>query len=83
MHAFDPVACKEAEQVLGSNQIVYYTDLEASIMNVDVIVALACWSELEKLPEQLQNKKQKPLFIDGRRMFNKDLFDIYEGIGMG
>ncbi len=83
VNAYDPIACKEAESVLGNHQIVYYTDLESSVMNAEVIVLLTRWTELQKLPEQLKKRKQKPpIFIDARRMFNKCLFDIYEGIGV-
>lgn len=80
--AYDPVAQHEAQKIFGNHQIEYFNDLEESIDETKAILLLTSWNEFRQIPELIRSKHPQPLFIDGRRMLNKDLFDNYEGIGL-
>ena len=81
LNAYDPVAKTEAEKIFGNHNIVYYENLKDTLNGVDVIILLTRWSEFEKLSEIVKTLNPQPLFIDGRRMLNKNEFERYEGIG--
>lgn len=61
--------------------------LERAIQNSDAVVLVTSWNEYKLItPRVLKKLMQKPLLIDGRRMFNKRLFEkngvTYSGIGL-
>ncbi len=80
--AYDPAAGPEAEKIFGNNQITYHKSLDESINEAKAIILLTDWDEFNNLPELIGPKSAQPLFIDGRRMFSKDQFSNYEGIGL-
>jgi len=80
--AYDPVAQYEAQKLFGNHQIVYFDELHQSMQGSDAILLLTSWQEFGQVPELLRSQSPQPLFIDGRRMLNKNLFSNYEGIGL-
>lgn len=82
INVFDPVAMHEAHKLLKNQPIKYCATLVETIQDVDVILLLTQWEDFKVLPELLQNIKQSPLVIDGRRMLSKTDIKNYEGIGL-
>lgn len=82
IEAYDPVAEDEARKIFGNEQINYHKSLEGSLQNTDVVILLTSWQEFQQVPGLLEDKNPQPLFIDGRRMLQKNYFDNYEGIGL-
>jgi UDPglucose 6-dehydrogenase len=82
LNAYDPVAGTEAKKIFGNHNILYYDNLADTIRDVDVIVLLTRWDEFKKVPGMIKDLDPQPLFIDGRRMLNKNDFQRYEGIGL-
>lgn len=80
--AYDPVAREDALQLLGNHSIVYPTDLEETVRDVDAVILLTRWSEFDGLPALLETLDQVPVIIDGRRMLDKRQVARYEGIGL-
>ena len=80
--AFDPVARREAERVLGNGEIRYCDDLSSAVAEAEVVVLMTRWKEFERLPELLADRDPQPLVVDGRRMLDKTRFARYEGIGL-
>ena len=79
--AFDPLAKNHAQNIFGDDNITYCNSLEKAIQNVEVIILLSRCEEFRALPGMMSNLKPQPLFIDGRRMLNKNHIEKYEGIG--
>ena len=82
VRAYDPVAENEARKIFGKNEIGYCDDLLEAVSDVDAIILVTRWEEFEEIPAILSGMTPPPLFIDGRRMLQKDLFERYEGIGL-
>jgi len=80
--AFDPVAMHEAQKLFRDQPIQYCDTLAETIQDVDVILLLTRWEDFKVLPELLNNMKQSPLVIDGRRLLSKTDIENYEGIGL-
>lgn len=80
--AYDPVAKHEAQKLFGNHQIVYCDDLAQTFDNVEVVVLLTRWQEFRHIPELLTHLDPPPLFIDGRRMLDKNSIARYDGIGL-
>jgi UDPglucose 6-dehydrogenase len=80
--AYDPVAEQEARKLFGNNSISYLNDLDETLDDVDAVILLTGWGEFKRVPDIIKNKHPQPLFIDGRRMLAKELFDEYIGIGL-
>ena len=80
--AYDPVAKHEAQKLFGNHQIVYCDDLVQTLDNVEVVVLLTRWQEFRHIPELLTHLDPQPLFIDGRRMLDKNSIARYDGIGL-
>jgi UDPglucose 6-dehydrogenase/GDP-mannose 6-dehydrogenase len=80
--AFDPIAKDEALKLFGSDAIEYARSLEDALLKAQVVIVLTRWDEFNQLPNLIQSLGLEPLVIDGRRMFNKSDFALYEGIGL-
>ncbi len=80
--AYDPVARHEAEKLFGNHQVVYYDELAQTLQGARAVVLLTRWEEFGQLPELLAHLEPQPLFIDGRRMLDKNSIARYDGIGM-
>lgn len=82
INAFDPVAGEEAQKIFGNHHIMYCSDLRSTIEDVDAIILLTRWNDFYEIPDLIKELKKEPLFIDGRRMLDKQLFPRYDGIGL-
>jgi UDPglucose 6-dehydrogenase/GDP-mannose 6-dehydrogenase len=80
--AYDPVALDAAQKIFGNHNITYCRNLSQTLDAVDVVVLLTIWEEFRKLPELFGKLKPQPLFIDGRRMLDRNRFSRYDGIGL-
>jgi UDPglucose 6-dehydrogenase/GDP-mannose 6-dehydrogenase len=80
--AYDPVARREANKILGEKGIQYCDSLEDALEATEAVVLMTRWSEFERLPELLEGRPSPPLVIDGRRMLDKKRLARYDGIGL-
>jgi len=80
--AYDPVAQHEASKIFDGNKITYCDELEQTIKDVDAILLLTRWGKFKEVPQLLSKMDNKPVFIDGRRMLDKNTIENYEGIGL-
>jgi UDPglucose 6-dehydrogenase len=80
--AYDPAARDEARHVFREDPVLVCDGLEEAIDATDAIVLVTRWDEFLRVPELLRSRHPQPLFIDGRRMLNKNNFSRYEGIGL-
>lgn len=81
VHAFDPIAKREAQKIFLDSNIQYADSLEAAVADADVLVILTIWDEFKALPEMLSKLAQQPLVVDARRMLDETAVDQYDGIG--
>lgn len=79
--AYDPVANHEAKVRFG-NVIEFCDTLLQAVENSQAVVLVTRWDEFRSIPEVLANLKPQPVFIDGRRLIDKNKVTHYEGIGM-
>ncbi|KAM3103495.1 UDP-glucose dehydrogenase family protein [Phormidesmis sp. 146-12] len=82
LKAYDPVANQEAAHILGSDQLDFCDSLAQVLENVDAIVLVTRWDEFRSVPQILSQTNPQPLFIDGRRLLEKQSIERYEGIGL-
>jgi UDPglucose 6-dehydrogenase/GDP-mannose 6-dehydrogenase len=82
VQAFDPVAQAEARKLLGDAGITYCESLAEAVADVDAAILLTRWEAFHELPTLIAAMDVPPLFIDGRRMLNKQQFTRYAGIGL-
>ena len=82
LKAYDPVAQHEAAKIFDSSKISYCDGLSKTIDNTDAVLLLTRWDKFREVPEILARMHKKPVFIDGRRMLNKNTIENYEGIGL-
>lgn len=80
--AYDPAANPEAEKHFG-NKINLCSDLPSAIEGSQAILIITRWSEFTQLPVLVNKLDPSPLVIDGRRIVDKNLVELYEGIGLG
>ncbi|MFQ5787191.1 MAG: nucleotide sugar dehydrogenase, partial [Thermodesulfobacteriota bacterium] len=80
--AYDPVAKNEAMKMFGNFNIRYCDNLCEAITEVEAIILVTRWEEFREIPELLVDLHPQPLFIDGRRMLDKNSIPRYEGIGL-
>lgn len=83
----DPQAYKEGLPTeLANLPIVLAKNVKEALNGADAVLIITAWEEYKKLkPIDFKNKMKKPIVIDGRRIFEKDIFEkegiIYKGIG--
>jgi len=80
--AYDPVAVEEASKIFGNGQVRYHETLDEAVSGADAVILLTSWEEFKNVDELISQQKNRPLFIDGRRMLPKEKFEKYEGIGL-
>jgi UDPglucose 6-dehydrogenase/GDP-mannose 6-dehydrogenase len=80
--AYDPVAKYEARKLFGDDTIIFCDAINETIEDVDAILLLTRWEEFSGIPNLLADLEPKPLFIDGRRMLDKNEIEKYDGIGL-
>ncbi|MDB5047933.1 MAG: GDP-mannose 6-dehydrogenase [Fibrobacteres bacterium] len=71
-------------QALFEGKVKLCRTLEEAVAGARGIVLVTRWHEFRRLPTLLDagNAQDAPVFIDGRRMLEKEHFRIYEGIGL-
>ncbi|UCF69855.1 MAG: UDP-glucose/GDP-mannose dehydrogenase family protein [candidate division WOR-3 bacterium] len=82
--AYDPAAIERAKKMMKG--IDYCRDLYETADGVDAIILVTEWDEFKQMDlERVRRTMRKPVFIDGRNVFEpkkmKDLGFIYCGIG--
>jgi UDPglucose 6-dehydrogenase len=80
----DPVVRDLPEELLDQQRRVELaTSLEQAVRDADAIVLVTRWEHYRELPRMLHGLKRQPLFVDGRRMLDKQDFPRYAGVGIG
>jgi len=79
--AYDPIATDEARKLFTDVPIRYAESMSEAVDGADAIVVVTTWDEFAPLPEIINNMSSAPVLIDGRRMFDKNSVQHYEGIG--
>ena len=82
LKAYDPAATEEARRLFDRDSVLICDDLATAVNGAQAVVLVTRWDEFKKVPELLRSQPQPPLFIDGRRMLDKNDFANYEGIGL-
>lgn len=80
--AYDPVAMNEARKISIGRRVNYCDDLRSALTNVDAVIVVTPWKEFREVPALLKNRETQPVFVDGRRAFDKGQMARYEGIGL-
>lgn len=84
--AYDPVAIPNARTIF-ENKIAYASSATQCIKDTDCCMVVTEWAEFKKLtPEDFINNMRNPIVIDGRRIYNPELFSMkikYAAIGLG
>jgi UDPglucose 6-dehydrogenase len=77
--AYDPVARPNGhEDLVGVNVV---GSLPEAVAEAKIIVLVTRWAEFSQLADFLNQRRQRPLVIDGRRVLDPGSFAQYEGIG--
>jgi len=84
--AYDPVAVAVAK-ALFQNKIQYAPTAVNCLKNADCAILVTEWDEFKKLtPEDFTKNMRQPILIDGRRIYNPELFSKklnFTAIGLG
>lgn len=84
--AYDPVAMPNAKKIL-KEKIDYASSSTECLRDTDCAILVTEWEEFQKLkPEDFTRNMQKPILIDGRRIYNPAKFSKklrYITIGLG
>jgi UDPglucose 6-dehydrogenase len=80
--AHDPVAIPTARKVFGADEVLFQEDLDAAIEKAQAVVLVTRWEQYRSVPEIVAKVNPKTVFVDGRRMLEKERFSRYEGIGL-
>ena len=81
VQAYDPVANSEARKIFG-DKITLVDSLPQALSGADAVVLVTRWDEFRQVPDLLSHVNLQPVFIDGRRMLDKQSLARYEGIGL-
>lgn len=82
LKAYDPVANSEAAKLIRPEEAELCNSLKEVLENVDAIVLVTRWDEFKAVPELIAQFDPQPVFVDGRRMLDKNSIQRYEGIGL-
>lgn len=77
----DPVVTRLPDAVAQLANVRLTNDLEATLEGADVVVLTTRWEHYRAVPRLIANLDPVPVFVDGRRMFDKHEFARYAGIG--
>jgi UDPglucose 6-dehydrogenase/GDP-mannose 6-dehydrogenase len=78
----DPVAIPAARKVFDGIDIAYREDLAEAVGNAQAVVLVTRWDKYREVPGLLAETNPQAVFVDGRRMLEKERFARYEGIGL-
>jgi UDPglucose 6-dehydrogenase len=76
----DPVVTQVPE-ALADADLSLVPDLAEAVDGADAIVLVTRWQDYEALPALLRRQRAAPLFVDGRRMLQRESVARYAGIG--
>lgn len=83
---YDPVAVKEAKKIFGSS-VVYAGSARECIHGADCCVVVTEWDEFRELkPEDFLREMRIPAVVDGRRIYDPEIFRgklRFAAIGLG
>lgn len=82
LKAYDPIAQHEAMKLFSGEHIEYCDTLAQTVADTDAVLLLTRWQEFSEVPHILKGQNPQPLFVDGRRMLDREDFEKYEGIGL-
>jgi UDPglucose 6-dehydrogenase len=77
----DPVV-SELPEALRDRDVAVTADLEAALLDAVAVLLVTRWEEYRAVPSLLAVLDRPPVFVDGRRMLDKESIDGYVGIGM-
>ena len=77
----DPVVATLPATVAALDNVQLTADLEAAMEGADAVVLVTRWEHYRHVPALIAKLDPVPLFVDGRRMFDKREFTRYAGIG--
>jgi UDPglucose 6-dehydrogenase len=84
--AYDPMAIPNTQKIL-KEKINYASSAIECLKNADCAILVTEWEEFKKLkPEEFTQNMQKPILVDGRRIYNPEKFSEklrYIAIGLG
>jgi UDPglucose 6-dehydrogenase len=80
--AFDPVANREASEAFPDPRVNYCESLGAALTDIDAVIVVTPWQQFAGVPELLKSRLSPPVFVDGRRAYDKRGIARYEGIGL-
>jgi UDPglucose 6-dehydrogenase/GDP-mannose 6-dehydrogenase len=77
---YDPVARRQVEERFGG-RVAVADSLEAAVLGAAAVVLTTRSQDFAELPALLARRDDQPVVVDGRRLFDADRFERYEGIG--
>lgn len=81
LQVFDPVAHLPAD-LAGHAAVAVAPSLAAALAGAEAVLVMTRWDAFRALPQMLAEVAPAPLVVDARRMFPRDAFARYEGIGL-
>jgi UDPglucose 6-dehydrogenase len=78
----DPVSIPRAKEIFRNGEVEFQIDLKKAVEKGQVIVLVTKWDQYQGLPQLLDLVADKPLVVDGRRIFDKKTIFRYDGIGL-
>ncbi len=82
LKAFDPAANHEARKLFPDDQLTLCESLAEALADIDAAVLVTRWDQFSHVPELWSRLCPNAVFVDGRRMVDKQCFSKYEGIGL-
>ena len=77
IYGYDPKANKTAEMEMG-DKIKYAESIEQALKDSECAILITEWDEFKKLtPDDFKKQMKKPNLVDGRRIFDYDVFDRF------
>lgn len=80
VRTFDPAANEDTRRHFAERVRVCESIKEA-IEGAEAIVVCTAWPDFASLPDLLRGRRDQPVVVDGRRMFDPAAFARYEGVG--
>ena len=82
LKAYDPVANQEARKLFPDHQLTLCESLEEVLVDVDAAVLVTRWEQFGQMSGLWSRLSPNAIFVDGRRMVDKNTIAKYEGIGL-